>query len=83
MSSVARKKARHHVGFDIIEAKLVQARMEYGAGDVANAAGYAHEMAKMAVNLADEIRYEHGIKAGINRAKAAASERKRKKGKKA
>lgn len=76
---MAKKRARTHVGFDFIEAKLVQTRMAYGGGDVANAAGYAHELAKYAVNLADEIRYEHGVVSGINREKAAAKERRHKK----
>lgn len=58
------KKTKSHVGFDLIEQKLVNAKMSYVSGDVANAAGYMHEAAKMAVSLADEIRYDHGVKAG-------------------
>lgn len=74
---MAKKKALHHVGFDIIESKLVAARMAYGAGDMANAASYAHEMAKLMVNLADEIRYEHGVKAGLARARTAQTKQRR------
>lgn len=72
---MAKKKViPYHVGFSYIEQKLMDARLAYIAGDVANAAGYAYQLAKLALDLSDEIRYEHGVKAGLNRA-AAAKER--------
>lgn len=80
---MGKKRAPTHVGFDIIEGALANIRLAYAHGDVANAAGYAHELAKYAVNLADEIRYEHGVKAGRAREKAEADKRRHQKGKKA
>ena len=77
---MAKKKVTpHHIGFTYVERKLMETRLAYAAGDVANAAGYACQLAKLALDLLDEIRYEHGIKAGIARSRAATKERNGKK----
>lgn len=38
------------------------------ADEAAFAAQTAHEVSKLAINLSDELRFEQGVRAGLNRA---------------
>lgn len=64
--------------FNAIRGRLTDAETAMRKGDAAMAAGYAHEAARWAINLADELRYEHGIQAGLNRAAMDAKDKRRK-----
>lgn len=65
--------------FSQVQASLVAAEEAYSRGDVALAACYMHQAARWAVNLSDEIRYEHGVKAGRNQVKIEQAERAKRK----
>lgn len=63
----------------VIEGGLETVEMWLAAGEIAFAAQAAHEVSKFALNLADELRFEHGVRAGLNRAEDAAKAKRRKK----
>lgn len=63
---------RHHVS--IVREQLDAVDRLLATGDVASAASAAYVAAKYAMDLSDDLRFEHGVKAGLARAASAKAE---------
>jgi hypothetical protein len=63
--------------FAVVASEFDKAEAAFLKGDIATSAGHAHMATKYMMNLADELRFEQGVKAGFNRAKAKPRKKKR------
>jgi hypothetical protein len=63
--------------FAIVASEFDKAEVAFSRGDIATSAGHAHMATKYMLNLADELRFEQGVKAGFNRAATRKKTRKK------
>lgn len=75
MKKSQKQLAPHRQHLDVVRQQLdVVDRMLEG-DDVASAASAAYVAAKYAMDLSDDLRFEHGVKAGLARARTATRKR--------
>lgn len=61
--------ARRPYELGLVREYLAHVEKSLRVGDVAMAAGYAYSMSRSAASVADTLRFEQGVSAGLARAK--------------